>query len=363
MRFKIILFFYATFFTAFANEDGCVTPNGNVGVCVDLLRCPNVLSALANPKREWQAVLNKYFCAKNGKRDKVCCQNVDHRNIHSPSQVTARNVFANDAYCGLQHSDDYAHPKTEVTIDEFPWLALILLKASDRSLTRKFPVCTGVLINTRYVLTSSDCLLPHTTNSLSVLLGKFSLENNASSDCVKNIFYSITECSDSEEFEIEERILHPYRVAYTYNNDLALLRLGKTVVFSDYIRPVCLPTADRKFANVNDKLYVSGWNDQNFIKGKTTKKKIVTTLISNELCGRILRTTVTGYNICSIGTPNNTEAQCYLDKGGPLVFSDKNQWHVEGILSEYSGRCDNSAPLIFMRVSQYLEWIYDNIRV
>ncbi|KAF5294517.1 hypothetical protein FQA39_LY13371 [Lamprigera yunnana] len=356
-------FVFCIIFTIFVDGDEyCTTPTGNVGACVSLLECPRVLSALANPKREALGNLDKYFCSKSGKRDKVCCDVVNYRNVHEPFlRVNTSNKLMSHLYCGLQHTDDYVHPENEVSIDEFPWLALILLKVFDKGQMHVFPICTGTLINNKYVLTSNDCVSKHSESSLTVHLGKFNIENKTMADCVEHMSYNVTECSDSEEFEVGKLILHPYRVAYTYNNDLALLKLARNVIFSDYIRPVCLPTFETKFAEIGDRLYVTGWNDQFFVKGKPTKKKVSTVLLSNERCSSMLRTTITGYNICTIGYSNNTEAQCYLDKGGPLMFANRDRWHLEGILSEFSGRCDNSGPLIFMRTSQYLEWIYDNV--
>ena len=43
----------------------------------------------------------------------------------------------------------------------------------------------------------------------------------------------------------------------TFNNDIALLKLNREVTFSQYIRPVCLPTTDRSYNGQNTT--VVGW--------------------------------------------------------------------------------------------------------
>lgn len=69
----------------------------------------------------------------------------------------------------------------------------------------------------------------------SVRLGEFDNSQRTKTDCVDVPLYNTTECSTSEDYEIEERILHPFRVGFTYNNDIALLRLNKNVHFTgDY---------------------------------------------------------------------------------------------------------------------------------
>ena len=40
---------------------------------------------------------------------------------------------------------------------------------------------------------------------------------------------------------IAKLIIHPGFVRATFNNDIALLKLGDKVKLSEYIRPVCLP--------------------------------------------------------------------------------------------------------------------------
>ena len=37
---------------------------------------------------------------------------------------------------------------------------------------------------------------------------------------------------------------HPNYDPYTTNNDVALLRLPKPINYTDYIRPICLPSSD-----------------------------------------------------------------------------------------------------------------------
>lgn len=53
-------------------------------------------------------------------------------------------------------------------------------------------------------------------------------------------------------------ICHPNYNEYTYDNDIALMELESPVVFSDYIRPICLPASQHDFP-VGDTVWITGW--------------------------------------------------------------------------------------------------------
>lgn len=63
-------------------------------------------------------------------------------------------------------------------------------------------------------------------------------------------------------------ILHPDYVDSGFINDIALLRLEKPVTFSDYVRPICLPTSEPKSGTT---CTVTGWG-QLFEIGRIFRK-------------------------------------------------------------------------------------------
>lgn len=68
--------------------------------------------------------------------------------------------------------------------------------------------------------------------------------------------YSASNNAGLKSYEIVERVVHPnYNPTYVYN-DIGLFRLGTDVVFSAFVRPICL--------NTNQSLYfktasATGW--------------------------------------------------------------------------------------------------------
>lgn len=57
---------------------------------------------------------------------------------------------------------------------------------------------------------------------------------------------------------VKRVIPHPNYNPYTFDNDIALMELDSPVMFSDYIRPICLPAPQHDFA-VGNTVWITGW--------------------------------------------------------------------------------------------------------
>ena len=57
-------------------------------------------------------------------------------------------------------------------------------------------------------------------------------------------FSSTSEPLSNIERKISKKIVHPKYNFFTYENDLALLKLDKRIDFQDNIIPICLPAND-----------------------------------------------------------------------------------------------------------------------
>ncbi|KAK5643986.1 hypothetical protein RI129_007831 [Pyrocoelia pectoralis] len=273
----------------------------------------------------------------------------------APKSDAALDLLASRKYCGYQHVDDYNRENDNISIDEFPWIAQLLYGQDKKVL------CTGSLINKRYVLVTAHCLVSGRTPLTGVRLGDFNVTSDK--DCIKHRDFG-EECSDpAEVFEIEETIPHPeFNGSYDNGNDIGLVRLSRDVQYSEYVRPICLPNQESVELRDDEELAVSGWGTLGDFKNLTEiKKKISVKLVALDECQekfKTVRVTVGPNVLCAL---ERNFVTCRGDSGGPLMRSVKNQWEAIGVLS-FGLRCDRGYPALYTDILKYINWIKENLR-
>ncbi|XP_031354809.1 serine protease 7-like isoform X2 [Photinus pyralis] len=269
-------------------------------------------------------------------------------NVLSAQTLPPNNLLAPKAYCGYQHADDYPRADDSISIDEFPW-SVQLLYSDNRTIR-----CSGSLINRRYILTAAQCL---NNNLTGVRLGDYNVTSDK--DCI--IDRIGTECSDPvQDFEIEETNMHPGYNPATAANDIALLRLKNDVMYSDYIRPICLPTSPVVELKEDAQLSTTGWGKVGEGLNQTeVKKKVDTTLVRLKDCfGLFLPESMEHSLLCAKGKHALT---CQGDGGAPLMISRRTQWEQIGVLISKRA-CGARNPAVYIKVSEYIGWIVYSLR-
>ena len=129
------------------------------------------------------------------------------------------------------------------------------------------------------------------------------------------------------------------------NNDIAILKLQKILVKSQFVRPICLTETE---ANTGTSLTVVGWGTQNE-REKSTPSDILRQSIQQKLDSTFCKESLTenrvkvdfpnglleGDVFCAANPTGIQSGSCQGDSGGPIFFfnSQKRRYELIGIVN------------------------------
>ncbi|KAJ8673114.1 hypothetical protein QAD02_004376 [Eretmocerus hayati] len=269
---------------------------------------------------------------------------------------------------------------TDARLGAYPWMARLGYHIgsswTDKGL--EYLDCGGSVISQFYVVTAAHCI-PDSGRARNlavggkgckryymsldfVRLGEHNVETDP--DCAASF------CADPyKDYTISHTLVHEYYSDRTVVNDIALIRVRRRIVFTKYIRPICLlrgKLLQKDFEDYN--AIVAGWGVCDISTGEssTILQTVRLPILSHEKCqsswGKI-----TEGQMCAGGTIGKDS--CNGDSGGPLmkierVERDRHRgFHLLGLVSY--GRADCGAkkiPGVYTRVSAYTLWILEKIR-
>ena len=167
---------------------------------------------------------------------------------------------------------------TATTMGEFPFS--VLIGNIEKKFAGRLPggkkiykdkedwKCSGVLLNSQFVLTAGHCKNESSNEIIKLRLGVWQLSRQLLGTKTENA----DDLPDFQNFDIEPEnfVVHEnYQKEYkngkfiTIKNDIALIKLPRPAQFNQLVQPVCWNTQ----SDTNDRLVVVGW-------GKTNKYQV-----------------------------------------------------------------------------------------
>ncbi|XP_076639718.1 uncharacterized protein LOC143351751 [Colletes latitarsis] len=206
--------------------------------------------------------------------------------------------------------------------------------------------CGGALISDRWILSAAHCFYHAQDEYWVARIGATR----------RGSFPSPYE----QVLRLDHISLHPEYIDNGFINDIAMLRLEKPAIFSDYVRPICLPETEPKSGTM---CTVTGWG-QLFEIGRIfpdTLQEVQLPVISTEECRRktlfLPLYRITSGMLCA-GLKDGGRDACLGDSGGPLVCSGSdNTYTLHGITSNGYGCARPGRPGVYTKVHHYLPWI------
>ncbi|XP_078481630.1 chymotrypsin-like elastase family member 2A [Ciona intestinalis] len=246
-----------------------------------------------------------------------------------------------------------------VAVDgDWPWLAYIYELPNG---ILAGGLCGGSLINDQWIVTSAHCIGTNNPTLYGVVLGEHTTTISSGNEIILTVALII---------------FHPSYNQINQDNDIALMKLSQKVVFTRYVRPICVvPPGTITDNNLTPTFagqlcLAAGWGFTSSPVGMRTNILMQATLLIQPhlLCTDTVLLNGADYlnkfvqvndaQFCAIGTSNNQDT-CNGDSGGPLVcLHTDGKYYLHGVTSYGPSTCGQAnKPGIYTRIGDFATWI------
>ncbi|GFT86253.1 clotting factor B [Nephila pilipes] len=233
----------------------------------------------------------------------------------------------------------------------WPWMAAIMMR--DRTGTFS-PWCTGFMISRRHAMSAAHCFDRRNTSLYVARIGNI-------------------DPNEGEEYSIVRIAVPQTYVRGRYYDDIAVLTLSRDVNIPNF-NPICLPS--REFRNITGRgTTVAGWGATRSGGPMSLRLRQLSAMpvVSNYRCNQAFQENLSGFFnqfpegitqgfICAGFMDERGKDSCGGDSGGPLMYLNRDRWYAVGVVS-FGYDCGRLGyPGGYTRVTQYLDWIIQNMR-
>ncbi|NP_999239.1 plasma kallikrein [Sus scrofa] len=229
---------------------------------------------------------------------------------------------------------------TDSFLGEWPWQVSLQAK-----LRAQNHLCGGSIIGHQWVLTAAHCFDGLSLPDIWRIYGGI---------------LNISEITKETPFsQVKEIIIHQNYKILESGHDIALLKLETPLNYTDFQKPICLPSRDDTNV-VYTNCWVTGWGFTEE-KGEIQNilQKVNIPLVSNEECQKSYRDHKISKQMICAGYKEGGKDACKGESGGPLVCKYNGIWHLVGTTSWGEGCARREQPGVYTKVIEYMDWILE----
>ena len=144
-------------------------------------------------------------------------------------------------------------------------------------------------------------------------------------------------------------------------SNLAVLKLRESIIYSQFVYPICLLGADKNYENLNKlQMYAVGYGVDDSGSVSILRKHVSMYYQDEIICKRFYRKAFQSSQspfFCARG--NGFETACKHDK--PIFVKFNDRWNLRGMSSMFkifrNNTCSVRAPVLYEDIIPYIGWI------
>uniref|UniRef100_A0A3Q3FRT3 Peptidase S1 domain-containing protein n=1 Tax=Kryptolebias marmoratus TaxID=37003 RepID=A0A3Q3FRT3_KRYMA len=148
-------------------------------------------------------------------------------------------------------------------------------------------------------------------------------------------------------------------VFFSFDNDLALMKLDSDVSLNQHIWPICLPSSTYDFP-AGQEAWITGWGttqEGGEVSLLTCPCSAQVRIINSTVCRGLMQDQITDGMLCAGVLKGGVDA-CQGDSGGPLaVTNPSGRVFQAGVVSWGEGCALRNKAGVYTRVTKFCDWI------